>query len=130
MVWRQSIQGSESMEKSVENLKKLIGGVAELGTAGSKVMENGRLDLLDLRQVPAIIAAVRNLGGLDLKELVPESKDMSDAEKAEVSALFQEKFNLKSESANLEKSIEEGMGLLLEGLQAILSLVKLSNLAK
>lgn len=116
--------------KSVANLKLAIVAVAEIGSASAKVMEDGKVSLGDLRYAPALLNGIKSASGVNYKELLPEAKDMSEGEQAEIAQAFREHFVLKADAADVEATIEEGLVLVLSAIDAVLGFVKVSAAVK
>jgi len=112
----------------IDNVKLVLAAVAEAGTATGKIYEDGEVTLGDIRYVPALLKAVKELGAANYKEVLPEAKDISDEEKQELSVLFKEKFDLPSDS--VEEVVEQGLDILLMAVQAILSLADIFKKVK
>lgn len=112
----------------IENLKALATGVAELSTAVGNIMKDGSIGVGDLGQVPAIFAAIRHLAAADVKAVLPEAKDLSDPERVELAAHFSAVFDLPNDT--VEVIVEQGLEMVLMGLQAILSFVAIKGKAK
>lgn len=111
----------------VENYKALVLGVAEMSSGVAAIAEDG-IGVGDIKHVPKLFSSIRSLSNVQLGMLLAEANDFDENEKAELAALFMEKFDLPSDS--IEATIEAGLPIVLEGLQAVLSLLKLSSLVK
>lgn len=117
------------MEKlGIADIKALSGGVAKLGSSVGKILEDGAVDFKDLPQIPGLLAGVREVSRANLSLVLPEVKDLDEAEKAELAADFSAKFDLPNDS--VEGVIEQGYAILLEALEAILSFQKIGGLVK
>lgn len=113
----------EAAEKlGIESLKEATLAVAELSTGIASIVEGG-LALSDLKHVPKVISGIRHASKVKLAEVIPQAKDLDDAEKVELSALFKESFDIVND--DIEKVVEEGLAIVLEGLQALLSILNI-----
>lgn len=110
------------------NLKKLVGPSAKLATAIGGIMADGQVTLGDMRHVPSLFAALRGFAGLDFAAVLPEVKDLSDAERDELVAVFRNSFDISSDST--EHAIEEGFALVMMALQAVTTFVTLETKVK
>lgn len=111
------------MEKlGVESIKEAILAVAETCSGIAAIIEDG-VSLSDLKHVPKVISGIKHLSKVKLAEVLPQAKDLDDAEKLELSAAFKASFDIAND--DMEQVIEEGMAIVLEGLQAILSFLNI-----
>lgn len=113
---------------SVQELKDLAGAVAKIGTGIGKVLEDGKVDWRDTVHVPAILSGIRELSEVSFQALLPELKDMDDAEREDLAAHFRGAFELPNDST--EAVIEQGLELVLMGLQAVLAFTKIGQAVK
>lgn len=110
----------------IENVKTLASVAAKMGTAAGKVLEDGVVDWRDTFQLPAFLGALKDVSKVDFKALVPEVKDLDEAEKADLSAHFQKTFDWPDDA--VEGVVEQGLEIVLAALEAVLSFVRVSTL--
>lgn len=113
---------------NIENLKSLTVAVAKLGVGMAGVLEDGTVTISDMKHIPAILGGLRSLSVVEYKKLLPEMKDLNDAEREELGKLFGTEFNIVNDS--LEATIEQGLALLLMALQAIMTFVSIGEKVK
>jgi hypothetical protein len=109
----------------IVNLKKLIGPTAKLATAIGGILADGQVTLGDMRYVPEIFGALRGFAGLEFSAVLPEMKDLTDAEREELARLFKTNFDITAEST--EAVIEQGFELVLMALQAVVAFVTIGG---
>jgi len=103
----------------IENLKMAIVGAAKGSSAIFEIMEDGSVGLSDLGSLPDIFTALRQLAGVEWSAIDDELKDIDDAEKDELAAIFEENFDIEADDR--EALIEQGFALVLMAAQAIMA---------
>ncbi len=106
------------MALSVDNVKKLVSSIGDMGTIVGAGVELRRLPF---EKVLLLMDLFQNLISLKYAELLPELKDLSDDEKTELDKVFRAHFDIKADM--VEAGIEEGFGLLLMAMKAIADLM-------
>lgn len=96
---------------NTENLEKAVIVGAKFIDVVGEILEDGRVNLGDLKQAFALMDAVRGVTKIDIKALIPEGKDIDPAEKAKLYEVF--KGNLELKSDQFEAVIEEGLSFIL-----------------
>ena len=114
----------------IENVKLFLSSVAESGSVAGKVLADGKVGLSDVQYLPQLFFALKGLSSLNLKEVLPEAKDLSEEEKQELSALFKEKLELPASEASVEEVVEQGLEVLLQAVQAVLGLIEVVRKVK
>lgn len=112
----------------IENLKLVASFAAKFGTATGKVLEDGKVDWRDAGQVPAILGSLKDLGRADLKAVVPEAKDLDEAEQKDLAAHFKTTFDWPDDK--IESIVEQGLELVLSALDAILTFQRIGAQVK
>lgn len=107
----------------IENVKLVLSAVAESGSVAGSVLADGKVGLSDVQYLPQLFFALKGLSSVNLKEVLPEAKDLSEEEKQDLAALFKEKLELPSSEAGIEQVVEQGLEVLLLAVQSILGLV-------
>lgn len=106
--------------KNVENFLALLDAAFKIQKGISAVAADGKAGFDDLKEVPALIGAVRQLWSVDYADILPEFKDLDDQEKAQVVARFKAGLDLDNDS--LELNIEQGFEMAIELVKAVLVL--------
>lgn len=104
----------------IANILALTASVGLLGTATGKIMADGAVNLKDLPHVDDVFAGLRQIGKVKFVELLPEVKDLDEAEAAQLAAKFSETFDLPGDSVELV--VEQGFALLTKAVEAVMSL--------
>jgi hypothetical protein len=112
----------------VENLVKLASAVGQLGTLGYDIMEDGKISLRDLGHIREALVCVRAFMAIDYKSTLPEIKDLSDAEVAELSAAFNA--SLKIGGGTTERAVEDGLAMIVQILEVIAQFIDWGKSAK
>jgi len=103
----------------VVNLTLLTTALGQAATVGGLIFEDGDVTIGDVRHLRGVLVALKKLKAVSYLELLPESKDLDDAEREELSALFAQVFVLPSSLKTHEEIVEAGIGYLLLAIQAI-----------
>lgn len=93
----------------IDNVKAIVSSVATFATIGGKIAADGKVDLLDLAQLPALLGALTPLAAVKFSEIVPELKDLDANEIAVLASIFDASFDLANDS--VEKKVEAGLKL-------------------
>lgn len=92
----------------IADLKPVLGLAIELGNVIDKM---GHTEgVAKYGQLLMLVDELAGLGSVKFDQIVPEFKDLDDAEKAELMAYVKEKLSL--EDKDLEGKIEGGLGLI------------------
>jgi hypothetical protein len=110
----------ELVKMGVDNLEKLTMALCGTGVALDKILDDMKITPKDIFHAPALLSSLKDFAGVSYGLLLPEVSDMDDVERERVANLFRTKFNIKSDA--IEVAIEEGLALVLSGLQAVLAL--------
>lgn len=97
----------EEKKLGIENLKKVCSVIATLAGVGDAMGHTKGVERWN--QLLGVGGAIRSLNGLDLKQVLPEIKDLDAVERAQVLELFQKELDLKDD--DLEAVVEEGLGI-------------------
>lgn len=116
------------MALGVQDVKAVAAAVAKGTSVVAAILADGTVDFRDMIEVPALFSALRGFAGVDYKAVLPELKDLDDAEKSELAADFAAKFDLPSDS--VEKVVEQGYAIVLEAVEAVLAFTKVGALVK
>jgi hypothetical protein len=101
------IKRSSVME--IASLKALVSVGAALGSVAGATMEDGKVDVKDLALLPRLIPVFPALLAIDFAQVVPEAKDLSEAEALELVEHFKAEFNIPQEA--IEYKIEAVLGI-------------------
>lgn len=112
----------------ITEVKELATAAAKLGTAAGKVLADGKVTLADTVHVPGILSGLKDLSGVEFSKLVPEMKDLDEAEREELAAHFSATFDIPNDT--VEAVVEQGLALVLMALEAILAFVQVGAKAK
>ena len=91
-------------------IKELVIAISDAAAVYEGVMENGKVDVLDLPRMPGALKVAREFTGVDYARLALEVKDLDSVEAAELAGLFRSKFNISNDS--IEATIEMGVDVL------------------
>ena len=93
----------------IASLKALVSVGAALGSVAGATMEDGKVDVKDLALLPRLIPVFPALLAIDFAQVVPEAKDLSEAEALELVEHFKAEFNIPQEA--IEYKIEAVLGI-------------------
>jgi hypothetical protein len=93
----------------IASLKGLVSVGAALGSVAGATMEDGKVDVKDLALLPRLIPVFPDLLAIDFSQVVPEAKDLSEAEAAELVALYKAEFDIPQD--DVEVKIETVLSL-------------------
>lgn len=93
----------------IVNIKALVSVAAALGSVAGATMEDGKVDMKDLALLPKLIPVFPALLAIDFKQVVPEAKDLSEAEALELVEHYKAEFAIPQ--ADLEIKIEAVLSL-------------------
>lgn len=112
----------------IETLKLVTAEVAGAFTSVAKIVEGG-IDLTDLPEGWHLLTQVKQLGeDFNLAALKTEVADADKTEQLELYDVFKANFHLADDS--LENTLEQGLLVLFDGAQAILSVVNFAKKVK
>lgn len=106
----------------IENLKLAAKAVAKIGNGIGGVFEDGKVNAFDVVHLPTIFGGLTAAGQVDFAKLMPEAKDVDEAERPDLAKTFKDEFKLANVSQ--EQAIEMGFEILTWGLQALSLLAK------
>lgn len=109
----------------ISELKKLTTAVASGAVATFGILEDGKVGFGDIKHVPSVISALRNVSAVDFKAILPQLDDMDAAEADELAAHFKAEFKIADTAK--EKVIEQGFEYLLVGVRAVAALVEMGR---
>lgn len=104
---RLSFERNPAME--IAQLKSLVSVGAALGSVAGATMEDNKVDVKDLALLPRLIPVFPALLAIDFAQVVPEAKDLSEAEAAELVALYKAEFDIPQD--DVEVKIETVLSL-------------------
>jgi hypothetical protein len=105
----------------IKETKELVGFGLHLASAIKDAMDDGKMNILDFPKFFKVLKKLKP--ALDGIEMIPsELKDLDDAEKAELMAAFQDKFDIGN--ADLEAKIEMALDASLSLLRLVLDFKK------
>jgi hypothetical protein len=104
---RKLIRRSSVME--IASLKSLVFVAASLGNIAGESMADGKVDVKDLALIGKLIPVFPALLAIDFAAVIPEAKDLSEAEAMELVEYFKAEFNIPQDS--LEVKIETVLSL-------------------
>jgi hypothetical protein len=102
----------------ISQLILLTSAVASLSNTMSSVLEDGKVDWSDTSSVLDLFSGLKEIAAVDFNLVVPELKDIDQAEMQKLADVFSTKFNIKNDS--LEATIEQGLKMILKAHEAIL----------
>jgi hypothetical protein len=88
----------------ITNLKAMVSVMASLGTVGGKSMEDGKINVADLALLPSLVNVFPRMLLIDFSQVVPEAKDLTQAESEELVAHFKTEFDIPQD--DIEVKIE------------------------
>lgn len=100
----------------IDEVKKAATAVALSCNVVDGVFADGKVDFKDLARLPELLTALSRFSDVDAAKLLPQVADIEDAEVKELGAHFAAVFNLSNDT--IEGLVEEGLNILLEGLEA------------
>lgn len=98
----------------IANLKKVLALVLECANVADKVRKAEGSGVAKYAALMNLWDEVVAIGGVSFDQVLPEIKDLDDAEQAELYAFLKEKLALEADNAKLEGIIEDMVGVLLE----------------
>jgi hypothetical protein len=101
------IRRSSDME--IAQLKSLVSVGAALGSVAGATMADGKVDVKDLALLPRLIPVFPALLAIDFAQVVPEAKDLSEAEALELVEHYKQQFDIPQD--DLEVKIETVLSL-------------------
>lgn len=93
----------------IASLKSLVFVAASLGNIAGESMADGKVDVKDLALIGKLIPVFPALLAIDFAAVIPEAKDLSEAEAMELVEYFKAEFNIPQDS--LEVKIETVLSL-------------------
>lgn len=93
----------------IVSLKGLVSVGAAIGSVAGATMEDGKVDVKDLALLPKLIPVFPALLAIDFKQVVPEAKDLSEAEALDLVEHFKAEFAIPQ--ADVEIKIEAVLAL-------------------
>ncbi len=93
----------------IASLKSLVSVGAALGSVAGATMEDGKVDVKDLALLPRLIPVFPALLAIDFAQVVPEAKDLSEAEALELVEHFKASFDIPQEA--IEYKVETVLSL-------------------
>lgn len=93
----------------IASLKKIVTVAATLGNISGEALVDNKIDRKDLALLPSIVPMFTALLAIDFMAIIPEAKDLSQAEAEELVAHFKEAFNIPQDS--VEVKIETVLGI-------------------
>lgn len=117
---------NEAVEQPVklshEEIKKaILSGFGLLNVAG-EVYEDKKVDLADLKSLPALGITLSELTKVDFKVVSAQFKDLDKAEIDDIHASVVEKFDIPQDE--IEEKIELALGAVIELSQAVIKCVE------
>lgn len=109
----------------ITNVKLIVSSVAQFSTIASKIAADGKVDLMDLAQVPALLGALTPLASLEFSQVLPEVKDLDANELSILSETFAQLLDLPDDK--MEIKVEAGLKLvgdLFKSVTAFLAVLK------
>lgn len=97
----------DGQKLGIENLKKVIVLTTTLANTGDAVGHD--TTAARWAKLLGLISAIPNAASIDFKAVMPEIKDLDEAEKAEILALFKADFDIADDK--LEAAIEDGLAI-------------------
>lgn len=86
----------------IASLKALVLVGATLGNIGGSAMEDGKVDVKDIVLVGKLATVFPALLAIDFKAVVPEAKDLSEAEAMELVEYFKAEFNIPQDDEEVK----------------------------
>lgn len=96
---------------TVAGLKQLATAVGESATVVGVILADGKVNLADLAEAPAVFAALKDFAGVPFASLLPELGDIEAGEAAELATHFNGVFHLAN--TTVEGMVEEGLAIML-----------------
>ena len=93
----------------IAQLKSLVSVGAALGSVAGATMADGKVDVKDLALLPRLIPVFPALLAIDFAQVVPEAKDLSEAEALELVEHYKQQFDIPQD--DLEVKIETVLSL-------------------
>ena len=93
----------------IANLKAIVSVGAVLGNIAGESLADGKVDVKDLALIGKLLPVFPALLAVDFKAVVPEAKDLTEAEALELVEHFKAEFNIPQEA--VEYKIEAVLGL-------------------
>ena len=93
----------------IASLKSLVFVAASLGNIAGETMEDGKVDVKDLALIGKLIPVFPALLAIDFAAVIPEAKDLSEAEAIELVEHFKAQFDIPQD--DLEVKIETVLSL-------------------
>lgn len=106
----------------IENLKKIISVGAKIGNIGGMTFQDGQINKDDLLVLPSFFELFPTLIAVQWTQIVPEAKDISESESAELIDWFKYEFNIPQD--NVEVTIEQALSLINTVAQFIVNIIK------
>lgn len=117
------------MEKlGIDNIIILTYAVAESASKAEAIFADGRISVGDWPLLPGLVRSLSKFGDVSFRDILPEAKDLDEAEKKELAGVFKAQFNIEDD--NIEDIIETGFAVLLEALSAVLDFVNVGKKIK
>ncbi len=101
-------------------LTTLVQAIGAASKAGSDILGDGEISIGDLRFAKEALVALATFKAVDWKSVLPETKDLDDAERGILADAFDRVFVLPPELKTAEQIVEAGFGYLLLILDAIM----------
>jgi hypothetical protein len=108
---------------NVDNVKKVIKAVAEVGNMIGGVLEDGKFTAADTKEVEHLWPIITELSTTNYSLILPEIKDVDAAEGQEIIACFTEDFDIPQD--NIENPLEYILKFLSMGIAFVIELIKM-----
>ncbi len=106
----------------IETLKSAVSAVAEIGTVAGEVLEDGKIRILELPKLIRLASPVEALMALAMEETLAELQDLTGKEVEDLVSVFEQKFSLESDVAEL--AVEEGVEIALRWADLVVDTIK------
>jgi len=111
----------------IENLKKCLAVLVEGGNVGGQIaaLPQDAGWFARLQPVANILDEVYDLSKVDWKSVIPEFKDLDEAEIAELKLFFEQKFDIPQDGA--EVIVEKALGILINAGEVVKEIIALAK---
>jgi hypothetical protein len=107
----------------IESLKAVVVVAATLGNVGGEVMQDGKIDSADFIIVGKLVPMFPALLKVEWAKVVPEVKDLTQAEADDLVAFFKAQFNIPQDA--METKIEHVLDVCVEVSKVVAKLIAL-----
>lgn len=112
----------------IANLTALATVLAAAANLVGAVLDDSKVNLKDLPHVGDALSVVGQLAKVDFDQIESEAKDLTGEEQDQLAAHFKTVFDLENDDR--EALIEEGLGYLIKGYEAIKVVIELTKKIK